>query len=227
MTRDVGGSATAVPASGEGARSRAASAAPSTEEAPGSQALTGSVVCDGHSAVLRWVRRDPPCLGLEPLAHVEKLYQVDAVSVALVLAELVIVAHLDGVEVADIHTYTAQDAPAEIDLEGINDLSSSARRFGVLGIVHHLRAHALRGAGTYADHTSRAVRLRNVVVPQQRGKAHVARRDLAPLLRIRVLVCYRLAQRRLERYLQPFQKTYHSILSTALPLSARQSLSSA
>ena len=77
-----------------------------------------------------------------------------------------LVGHDDGVEVTHLDANPAQYTPVKIDLERVDDLPPAALLLGVKRIVLHLGAHALRGAGAYADHAAGAVRLADLPVPQ-------------------------------------------------------------
>ncbi len=161
------------------------------------------------AAVLRWVRRLPAHIRLILSSHRQQGVQIHPVIVASILAQLVFVAHLDGVEVAYIHAYAAQNAPSEIYLEGIYYLASAALFLGELRVVRHLRAHTLRRTGADAHHTSGAVWLWHITIPQERGESHIAIRRLMPLIGVWILVGNRLAECRLERYYQPFYESDH------------------
>ncbi len=75
------------------------------------------------------------------------------------------VAHLDGIEVADINADGAQDASPKVNLELVYYLAPAALALGIKRVILHLGAHALGRAVADTDHTSGAIRLVYLAVP--------------------------------------------------------------
>ena len=165
------------------------------------------------SAVLFRLPGLPSGRCLVGLAHFEQDWQIDSVAVALVLAQLVLVAHFDGVEIADIDADAAEDAATEVNLELVDDFAAAALTLCVQRVILHLRAHALRRAVADADHATGAVRLADFAVPCQRGEAHEAVLNFEALIRLGVLGGYRLTARRLKRDFESFEEAYHAVLA--------------
>ena len=148
-------------------------------------------------------------------AHIQQQIQFHTIAVALILAQLVLVAHLDRVEVADVYADAAKNTPAKIYLECLDNLATTTLVFCEFGIVRHLCAHALRRTGTDAYHTPGAVRLGDITVPQEGREAHISLGYLVPFVGVGILECHRLAKRCLQRYVEPLQETYHRFFNCA------------
>jgi hypothetical protein len=132
------------------------------------------------------------------------LGQINAIVVALELAQLVLVAHLDGVEIANVNANLAENAPAKIYFKVVDNLAPPAGVIGEFWVVLHLSSHTLSGTIPNADHATRAVRLVNILIPQERGKTHVPFGNRQAFFRVWILGCDRFAERRFQRHHKPF-----------------------
>ena len=80
-------------------------------------------------------RRYPGRFLLELVTYLKQLGQVHPVAVAAECAHLMLVGHHDGVEVTHLYANPAKYAPVEIDLEAINDLSTTTFPLGLEGEI--------------------------------------------------------------------------------------------
>ena len=76
--------------------------------------------------------------------------------------------------VANVHAYTAQDAPAQVDLEVIYDLAAFALALLMERVILHRGGHALSGAVADAHHAAGAIGFSHDLVPGQRREPHEA-----------------------------------------------------